>query len=124
MKNIAKTCLLTVAMLPALAQSIATVSAPGPNAADIDGDGRRDIVFSCEHADGDKSGVMWIRSEGDDEWSGREIAGGTGIKFDRIELLDLDADGDTDVLACEERGKNTKGKKGGLGVFWYENPYK
>ncbi len=30
----------------------------------------------------------------------------------------------TEVLACEERGKNTKGKKGGLGVFWYENPYR
>ena len=98
--------------------------AKGVAAADIDGDGRRDIVFSCEHADGDKSGVMWIRNEGCDKWSGREIAGGAGIKFDRIELLDLDADGDSDVLACEERGKNTKGKKGGLGVFWYENPFK
>jgi len=99
-------------------------NAKGVAAGDIDGDGRRDVVFSCERADGDKSGVMWIRNEGDNEWSGREIAGGAGIKFDRIELLDLDGDGDSDVLACEERGKNTKGKKGGMGVFWYENPFK
>ena len=35
MKTIAKTCLLTVAMLPALAQSIATASAPEPDAANI-----------------------------------------------------------------------------------------
>ncbi len=35
MKSIAKTCLLTVALLPALAQSITTVSAPGPDAANI-----------------------------------------------------------------------------------------
>jgi lysophospholipase L1-like esterase len=98
-------------------------NAKGVAAADIDGDGRRDVVFSCGGADGDKSGVMWIRNIGCDKWSGREIAGPAGIKFDRIELLDLDGDGDSDVLACEERGKNTKGKKGGLGVFWYENPY-
>ena len=99
-------------------------SAKGVAAADIDGDGRRDIVFSCEDAGGGKSGVMWIRNEGGDKWSGREIAGPAGFKFDRIELLDLDGDGDSDVLACEERDKNTKGKKGGLGVFWYENPFK
>ena len=36
---------------------------------------------------------------------------------DRIELLDLDGDGDLDVLTCEERQN-----KNGLGVIWYENP--
>jgi len=99
-------------------------TAKGLAAADIDGDGKRDIVFSCEHADGDKSGVMWMRNEGGGRWAGCEIAGPAGIKFDRIELLDLDADGDTDVLACEERAKNTRGEKSGLGVFWYENPFR
>ena len=38
----------------------------------------------------------------------------TGIKFDRIELLDLDQDGDLDLLTCEERDN--------LGLIWYENP--
>lgn len=42
--------------------------------------------------------------------SGKEI----GEKFDRIELLDLDGDGDPDLLTCEEREN--------LGVIWYENP--
>jgi len=67
---------------------------------------------------------MWMRNEGGGRWAGCEIAGPAGIKFDRIELLDLDADGDTDVLACEERAKNTRGEKSGLGVFWYENPFR
>jgi hypothetical protein len=31
-----------------------------------------------------------------------------------MELVDLDGDGDLDVLTCEERA--------GLGVIWYENP--
>ena len=33
-------------------------------------------------------------------------------KFDRLELLDLDEDGDLDVLTCEKRDN--------LGVIWYE----
>ena len=37
-----------------------------------------------------------------------------GVKFDRIETIDLDGDGDLDVLTCEERDN--------LGVIWYENP--
>ena len=37
-----------------------------------------------------------------------------GVKFDRGEWLDVDADGDEDFITCEERDN--------LGVFWYENP--
>ena len=43
-----------------------------------------------------------------------DIGGSVGYKFDRLELLDLDQDGDLDVLTCEERDN--------LGVVWYENP--
>ncbi len=46
----------------------------------------------------------------------QDISGPTGTKYDRIELIDLDDDGDLDVLTCEEAAK--------LGVFWYENPLK
>jgi hypothetical protein len=82
---------------------------------DIDGDGRVDIVFSCERAE-DKSGVMWMqRRDGTaDEWIAHEISGPTGTKYDLVRLIDLDGDGDLDVLTCEERE--------GLGVIWYENP--
>ncbi|TWU31988.1 FG-GAP repeat domain-containing protein [Novipirellula artificiosorum] len=43
-----------------------------------------------------------------------DIGGDAGVKFDRIEVRDLDQDGDLDILTCEERDN--------LGVFWYENP--
>lgn len=97
--------------------------AKGVAVGDIDGDGLNDIVFSCEGAKDGRSGVMWLRQEADGAWTPGEISGPSGIKFDRIELLDLDADGDLDVLTCEEQDKNSRGQKGGLGVFWYENPF-
>lgn len=41
-------------------------------------------------------------------------AGVVGTKFDLIELVDMDNDGDFDLLTCEEREN--------LGVVWYERP--
>ncbi|HEC04098.1 MAG TPA: VCBS repeat-containing protein [Phycisphaerales bacterium] len=88
---------------------------------DVDADGKKDIIFSCENATAPKSGVMWLsRRKGvfDGDWLAHDISGPRGIKYDRMELLDVDNDGDLDVLACEER----EGGKG-LGMFWYENPH-
>jgi len=85
-------------------------------AGDIDGDGRMDLVFSCEHARG-KAGVMWLSyraSPIERAWVAREISGAPGTKFDLVRLIDLDGDGDLDVLTCEEAEN--------LGVIWYENP--
>lgn len=79
---------------------------------DIDLDGKPDFVFSSEGAKADRSGVLWLTAAG----AARDISGPAGVKFDLIELLDLDGDGDLDVLTCEEIEN--------LGVFWYENPAK
>jgi len=46
-----------------------------------------------------------------------DITGMEGIKFDLIQFIDLDGDGDLDVINTEEA---TGGK--GLRVVWYENP--
>lgn len=85
-------------------------------AGDIDQDGRMDLVFSCEHARG-KAGVMWLSyrdSPVDRVWMARDISGAPGTKYDLVRLIDLDGDGDLDVLTCEEAEN--------LGVIWYENP--
>ena len=92
---------------------------------DINRDGRPEVVFSCEGASGDRSGVMWLSyqdSPMEKVWTPHEISGPRGIKFDRIELLDIDGDADLDVLACEE-SQPVDGNRRGLGVFWYENPH-
>ena len=56
--------------------------------------------------------LQWLHFEG--TWRARDISGSEGVKYDRIELIDLDGDGDLDVVTCEEIEK--------LGVLWYENP--
>ncbi|MBN2269598.1 MAG: heparinase II/III family protein [Sedimentisphaerales bacterium] len=88
---------------------------------DIDEDGKKDIVLSCEGANAPKSGVMWLscyKGPLDGEWRAHEVSGPEGIKYDLMELLDIDCDGDLDIIACEEQ-QNKKG----LGLFWYENPF-
>ena len=76
------------------------------------------FLFTCEHARG-KSGAIWLsyrQAPTDRVWDAHEISGPKGTKYDRIELLDLDGDGDLDLLTCEEAEN--------LGVIWYENPTK
>jgi hypothetical protein len=87
-------------------------------AADINGDGRVDLVHTAELGGSrERPGVVWMsyrQSPGDATWDVHNVSGSFGNKFDLTQVLDLDHDGDLDILACEERDN--------LGVFWYENP--
>lgn len=84
--------------------------------ADINLDGRADLVTTSE-AQREKPSmvsVAWKEQTEDGTWVDHRISDERGRKFDRIEMLDLDADGDLDLITCEEVHN--------LGVFWYENP--
>ncbi len=97
-------------------------SGKGVAVGDLDLDGRAELVFSCEHANGDLSGVGWLMFAGFPEGTAYtldDVSGPEGIKYDRLELFDVDGDGDLDVCGCEER-QPVEGRPGGLGVFWYE----
>lgn len=77
---------------------------------DIDSDGAEDLVLTYAFADGAKSGVTWIRADG----ARGEISGPLGTKYDNVRLIDMDGDGDLDVLTSEQTEINA--------VVWYENP--
>ena len=80
---------------------------------DVDGNGSTDLVVSTVQAK-DKHGIFWLNGSPDAKWAARAISGLEGTKFDRVEPLDLDGDGDLDIISSEETEK--------LGVVWYENP--
>ncbi|MBD3383953.1 VCBS repeat-containing protein [candidate division KSB1 bacterium] len=89
--------------------------------ADVNQDGQKDLVLTTWNAEG-KHGVVWLeykKTPMTKDWLPHQISGiEKGIKYDRIEMLDLDGDGDLDLLTCEEREGGW-----GMGVFWYENPF-
>ncbi|MGY8643188.1 MAG: FG-GAP-like repeat-containing protein [Verrucomicrobiales bacterium] len=85
--------------------------------ADINLDGMLNMVVTCEGADKKLSGAFWSAFYDGGlagELAYHNISGPEGVKYDRMELIDLDGDGDLDLMTCEERSN--------LGVFWYENP--
>jgi hypothetical protein len=96
----------------------------GISVADINLDGKKDIIVSFEQADHEKSGIVYLsytHSVFDSLWVRHEVSGLAGKKFDLIPLLDVDGDGDLDILTTEENNNATH-EQAGLGIVWYENP--
>ena len=92
-------------------------TAKAVHAADLNADGHLDLLFSCENAKPPLHGLMWLSSDGPPHagaWTPHELSGRDGVKHDLIALVDLDGDGDLDVITTEEVHN--------LGVIWYENP--
>ena len=84
---------------------------------DLNGDGQPDIAFTEEWCN-EHFGCQWLQYEDspcDFDWTAHDIGAKLGGKYDRIELLDLDGDGDLDLLTSDE-GKTHS-------VLWFENPY-
>lgn len=85
-------------------------------AADVNGDGLADLLFTCENAKGIAEGIVWLEQQREGPWKQHPLGGPEGVKYDLMQVLDLDGDGDRDVITCEERDQ--------LGVVWYENPHR
>lgn len=91
------------------------------NLCDLDGDGNADMVVTASHANDPVdditeppsavASVMWIKGPG--FTVAGEISGVLGIKHDNAECVDVDCDGDLDIVTTEEKS---------LGLIWYENP--
>ena len=77
---------------------------------DVDFEGN---LTGFEGATGPLEGVVWLEQQRAGPWLQRTLGGPDGLKFDLIQTVDIDGDGDLDVFTCEERDQ--------LGVFWYEN---
>jgi hypothetical protein len=100
---------------------------------DIDMNGTLDLVFTAGGASRiipeNDSGTIWVEIgpglPDAPKLTFHDISGSPGGKYDLVVLLDLDGDGDLDVLTSEEAQKIADHKYNeGLGVFWYENPTK
>jgi len=91
---------------------------------DVNGDGVKDFVLSTNTDKEEKVGLIWLDGKKIERVSRNDFQQISGVhrsKFDKVELLDIDGDGDLDVLICEENfGENSEG----LGVVWYENELK
>jgi len=91
-------------------------------AVDIDGDGIEDLAASFGKAYAPKQGMIWLRHESQSagaSWEAFPIAGPEGNKYDIIQTIDLDGDGDLDLISTEE---DENLSNFGLGTIWYENP--
>jgi hypothetical protein len=110
--------------------------------ADLNGDGRPDIVGALIHNDGslpkDKASVFWLENNGGspETWKAYPIKWSDGAntrdqwvgeKWDHLIPLDVDGDGDLDLLGNAEEHfyKGPDGKDvSWFSVVWFENPLK
>ena len=93
----------------------------GVACADMDLDGKQDIVFT---ASGTGTNVYFVSYRGaspeySGTWNRVLISEESTAKYDNLVLVDIDKDGDSDVVTTEEKQGD---ERRGLGALWYENP--
>lgn len=101
-----------------------TGSAKSIEVGDLNNDGVCDLILSTNTNGIETNGLIWLNGKKinqAEEMDWQVISGAHNSKYDKVELIDIDKDGDLDILVCEENyGENSTG----LGVVWYENTLK
>ena len=108
--------------------------------ADLDGDGREDVIFALIHNDGnlpaDKAAVFYLKNVGWgslEDWPAVPIKWSDGAntrhqwrgeKWDGLLVRDVDRDGDSDLIGnVEEHFDEFHGRdESAFSVVWFENP--
>lgn len=91
---------------------------------DIDLDGNPEIAVICNYSEEGIPGIWYMacgESVLDGQWTHHPVSDDLGEKFDNLALVDLDGDGDLDLITAEENDDHY-GPSYGLGVMWFENP--
>lgn len=88
---------------------------------DLNQDGVNELITTYEIAENRSGVVCSYFNSNSRSWQHQDISGFKGIKYDFARLMDMDNDGDLDILTSEENNNNNKIP--GLGVIWYENPW-
>lgn len=85
---------------------------------DVNGDGHADLIISTNTYGEEVNGLIWMDGHTLSQPNFKAIASPHNAKYDKVVLMDVDEDGDLDVLICEENfGEDSEG----LGLIWYEN---
>lgn len=87
---------------------------------DIDNDGKNEIITSFNNSY-NKHGIIYSKKQ-KKEYKHYAISGIQSPKYDNLLFVDMDLDGDFDILTTEENDNSNT--KAGLGFIWYENKIK
>jgi hypothetical protein len=95
-------------------------SLKGVDCGDLDGNNTIDLVFSVS---GRGHGVIWLSHRGTSPayngiWDWHGVIEVAEMKFDNIRMVDVDQDGDLDLVSTDEKGGWAER---GWGVMWLEN---
>lgn len=100
----------------------------GVAAGPINADCLPDLVYVYAEAyDDGLSGIVWLRNDQHGDFTRGEVGGDDGDKYDDVQLVDADGDGDLDLVTSEQHeadppSSNTTGQPPGLGARVYLNP--